>query len=107
MPMGLTNSPASYMHMINFKLKGLIGKICFAYVDDLIGCVWMDEKRTHVEFKNGISMSTLFHLKLNLDKCSFLQRALEYLGHKVSSNGITPLERNVEKVLNFPQPKKS
>ena len=36
MPMGLINCPATYMRMINFKLKGLIGKICFAYVDDLI-----------------------------------------------------------------------
>ena len=106
MPMGLINSPATCMRMINFKLKGLIGKICFAYVDDLL--VFGQTKEEHMQ-----NLKTVFqrlretHLKLNPDKCSFVQRELKYLGHKVSPNGIAPLERNVEKVLNFPQLKKS
>ena len=33
-----------------------------------------------------------------------MQRELEYLGHKVTPEGIMPLEKNVEKILNFPQP---
>lgn len=36
MPMELINSPATYQRMANFKHKGLIGTICFIYLDDLI-----------------------------------------------------------------------
>ena len=104
MPMGLINSPETYMRMINFKLKGLIGKICFAYVDDLI--VFGSTKEEHMQnLKTVFQRLRKTNLKLNPDKCSFFQRELEYLGHKVSPNGITQFERNVEKVLNFSQPK--
>ena len=41
---------------------------------------------------------------LNPDKCTFLQRELEYLGHEITPEGIKPLKRNVEKVINFPAP---
>ena len=64
MPMGLINSPATYMRMINFKLKGLIGKICFAYVDDLF--VFERTEEEHMQ-----NLKTVFqrlretHLKLN------------------------------------------
>ena len=44
------------------------------------------------------------HLMLNPDKFSFLQRELECLGHKITSKGIQLLQRNVEKIINFPEP---
>ena len=103
MPQGLINSPATYQRMMNYKLRGLIGNICFVYVDDLIVF-----GRTLEEYMKNIRI--VFdrlretNLMLNPDKCSFLQQELEYLGHKVTPEGIRPLERNVEKVLNFPKP---
>lgn len=36
MPFGLKNSPATFQRMMNSALRGLIGKICFAYLDDII-----------------------------------------------------------------------
>ena len=42
---------------------------------------------------------------LNPDKCAILQKKLEYLGHEITPDGIKPLERNVEKIINFPEPK--
>lgn len=104
MPMGLINSPATYQRMINFKLRGLIGKVCFIYVDDLI--VFGSSPEEHIR-----NLYTVFdrlretRLMLNPDKCTFLQRELEYLGHRITPEGIKPLERNAEKILNFPQPK--
>ena len=72
--------------MINIKLRGLIGKICFAYVDDLIVF-----GRTLEEYFNNLRtvFNRLRETKLmhNPDKCSFLQRELEYLGHKITPKG--------------------
>ena len=103
MPMGLINAPATYQRMINFKLRGLIGTICFVYVDDLI--VFGSTIEEHAK-----NLRTVFNrlretkLSLNPDKCSFLQKNLEYLGHEVTADGIKPLKRNVDKILNYPVP---
>ena len=103
LPMGLINSPATYQRCVNFKLRGLIGKICFIYIDDLI--VIGKTKEEHLK-----NLRIVFNrlretkLMLNPDKCSFLQKELEYLGHKITPQGIKPLERNVEKIMNFPVP---
>ena len=41
---------------------------------------------------------------LNLDKSSFLQGELEYLGHKIIAESIKPLAQNVEQIIDFLQP---
>ena len=104
MPQGLKNSPATYQRAMNYKLRGLIGKICFVYVDDLI--VFGKTFEEYVKnLRTVLNRLRETGLRLNPDKCLILQQELEYLGHKVSTEGIRPLERNVEKILNFPIPK--
>ena len=41
---------------------------------------------------------------LNLDKCSFVQHEIEYLGHKITVDGIVPLHRHVDALLLQPHP---
>ena len=36
MPFGLTNAPSVFQQGMHVVLKGLIGKICLAYLDDII-----------------------------------------------------------------------
>lgn len=104
MPMGLINSPATYQRMMNFKLRGLIGKVCFIYVDDLI--IFGTTPEEHLKnLRMVFDRIRETRLMFNPDKCAFLQQELEYLGHEVTPEGIKPLKRNVEKVLNFPQPR--
>lgn len=43
-------------------------------------------------------------LELRMDKCRFLQSEIEYLGYKVSAGGISPNERGVDAIKNFPVP---
>lgn len=44
-------------------------------------------------------------LQLRLDKCSFLQTKIQYLGYEISNKGITPNPDNVNAIHNFPIPK--
>ena len=43
-------------------------------------------------------------MNLNLDKCNFLKQQVEYLGHIVGSNGVSPLPDKVKAIQDFPQP---
>ena len=43
-------------------------------------------------------------LVLNLDKCSFVKHEIEYLGHKITVDGIIPLHRHVDALLLQPHP---
>ena len=43
-------------------------------------------------------------LVLNLEKCSFGQGEIDYLGHKITSAGMIPLCKHVEALLLQPQP---
>ena len=40
----------------------------------------------------------------NPNKCQFGIPELDFLGHRVNKNGITPLPEKVEAIRNFPQP---
>lgn len=43
-------------------------------------------------------------LKLSLDKCQSCQPKVKYLGHIVSSEGVSPDPAKIEAVTNWPQP---
>lgn len=43
-------------------------------------------------------------LKLHPEKCHFMQREVEFLGHKVSSEGISTLEEKVSTIRDWPVP---
>jgi hypothetical protein len=44
-------------------------------------------------------------LCLNFRKCSFFQKEIEYLGYKISKQGISPLKGKIEAVTEAPQPR--
>ena len=46
-----------------------------------------------------------FGLVINPAKCLWAKSSVPFLGHEVAAAGITPLDRHVEAVKNFPQPR--
>ncbi len=45
-----------------------------------------------------------YGLVLNIEKCSFAQSAVDFLGHRITAEGASPLESHVAAVQDFPQP---
>ena len=43
-------------------------------------------------------------LKLKPSKCHFLLRQVQYLGHTISDQGVSPDATTIEAVKNFPKP---
>lgn len=104
MPFGLKNAPATFQRMMNEVLKNFIGKICYVYLDDII--VFSTSLEEHLDSLNKI-FETLqeANLKVSLNKCDFLKKESEFLGHIVTHNGIKPNPHKIVAIKNFPIPK--
>ena len=46
MPFGLCNAPSTYKWLMSGVLQGLIGRICLAYLDDVI--VFLKKRSNHI-----------------------------------------------------------
>ena len=44
------------------------------------------------------------NVRINLDKCKFLQESVEYLGHKIDKNGVSPILEKLEAIRDAPAP---
>jgi len=105
MPFGLCNAPATFQRLMDCTMRGLNYEVCLIYLDDII--VFSPDVATHFE-RLEVVLARLMgaNLKLKPNKCSFLQRSVDFLGYKVSGRGIETDERKIDAVLRWPVPTK-
>ena len=101
MPFGLRNASQSFQRFINEIVRDL--EFVFAYVDDLL--IASKNEQEHLRHLEIVFQRLVAHgLLINISKCELGKPTLEYLGHKVTSTGISPLPTKVEAIKEFPQP---
>lgn len=104
MPFGLKNAPATFQRAMNNILGDCIGKICYVYLDDIIIIGFNLEN--HLEnVSKVLKRLSDFNLKIQLDKCEFLKREREFLGHIITPKGVKPNPDKVKKILEWNLPK--
>ena len=104
MSFGLKNAPATFQQTMEIVLRGLEGKICFVYLDDI--SIFGQTMEEHLErLEKILERLATVGLKIKLNKCSFLQSQLKYLGHIVTSEGIKPNLEKIDTIQNYPVPK--
>ncbi|KAG1946736.1 hypothetical protein F2P79_013286 [Pimephales promelas] len=104
MPMGLTNAPPTFQRLMELVLRGLNWKVCLVYLDDvLVFSRTFNEHLTSLE--EVFSRFRSAGLKLKGSKCHFARSEVSYLGHVVSSQGLRPDEKNLDKVRSWPTPR--
>lgn len=106
LPMGLKISPSSFSRVMTLAMSGLNMEKCFIYLDDLV----VFGRSLDLHNKNLIDVFERLrkvNLKLNPNKCNFLQTKLLYLGHIVSEKGVLPDPEKNKAVQNYPVPKNS
>ena len=82
-------------------LRGL--PFVFIYLDDVL--IASRTRKLHIEhLRVVLELLVQNGLVLNLDKCSFVQHKIEYLGHKITADGIIPLRCHVDALLLQPHP---
>ena len=103
MPFGLTNAPAIFQAMMNSIFSDILDVFVVIYLDDiLIFSPTIDSHRLHVSAV--LSRLREHNLYAKLSKCSFDQDNVEFLGHSISSFGISPLPEKVSAVLSWQSP---
>ena len=101
MPFGLRNAAQTFQRFIDQVLRGL--PFCYAYIDDLL--VASSSPEQHQEHLRQVLQRLSEHgMVINPSKCQFGTAELDFLGHRVSTQGIHPLEEKVRAIRDFPQP---
>ena len=101
--MGLSSSAQSFQRLLDHVLDGVEG--CFIYLDDIM--LYASNLADHDSIlEEVLKRLDGAGLSIALDKCLFAKESIDYLGYKVSKNGIKPLERKIECIKKFPVPTK-
>ncbi|KAJ8875611.1 hypothetical protein PR048_023507 [Dryococelus australis] len=80
MPFGLINAPSTFAKLMNDTLAGLIGQVCFAYLDDIV----FSKTEKHISnLRLVFDKLRAANLKLKPENCNFMSN---YLGHEISKD---------------------
>ena len=103
-PMGLTGSPPTFQCLVEKVLVGLTWKLCVPYLDDII--IFSSTPAEHLKRLRLVFQRFRAHnLKINPDKCDFFKMKVQFLGHKVSQDGLEVDPIKIEAVQKFPVPR--
>ena len=100
MTFGIRNTSQIFPRYINSALGDL--DFVYLYIDDiLIASPSLEEHYSHL--RTVFERLKKFHLRLNVDKCTFVAEEFEFLGYLVNGEDIRPIPSRVEAILNFPK----
>jgi len=84
MPFGMTGAPATFQREMNRILFPLIGKCVFNFIDYIL--IYSKTVEEHIQYiKQVLAIFKKYKLKINIEKCHFMQTEVEVLGHKIST----------------------
>ena len=100
-PFGLSNAAQTFQRMMDRTVDGLEG--VFPYMDD--SRVGSPDRETHLQHLSDFFAALAANgLAINLEKCVFAVPNLEFLGHKISAAGSSPLADQVDAIKSCPPP---
>ncbi len=84
-------------------LQPVIHKCAVYYLDDvIIYSRIIEDHMKHIQCV--LNLLREGGLKIKSSKCSFLQKAVKYLGHIISEDGLRPDPKLTEAIINYPTP---
>ncbi|GBG80353.1 hypothetical protein CBR_g30721 [Chara braunii] len=104
MPFGLTNAPTTFQVAMTNEFRAMLDRFVLVYLDDIL--VYSRTLEEHLDHLRRV-LETLRRAKFkaNRDKCEFVRQELEYLGHFVTPQGISPLSDKIEAVQEWSEPR--
>ena len=101
MPFGLRNAAQTFQRFIDEVLRGL--DFVYAYIDDVLIASTTAEEHLH-HLRIIFQRFQDYGIVINPSKSEFGSASLDFLGHHVSAEGISPLSSKVQIIQDFPPP---
>eukprot|EP00731_Ephydatia_muelleri_P001691 Em0001g1691a len=101
LPFGVASAPAIFQRAMESLLQGL--KHVAVYLDDILitGQSEADHLRTLEDVLGRLEAAGM---RLKAAKCLFMQKEVEYLGHRITSEGIHPAAEKLRAIKDSPAP---
>ena len=104
LPFGLCNAPATFSRLMDRVLAGLHWETCLFCLDDIIvfSSTWEEHLTRLCQVFERLRHA---NLKLGADKCTFAAKEVNYLGHRVTEEGLLPDSSLLAAIREIPPPK--
>ena len=101
LPFGITSAPAIFQRIMEGILQGM-PNVC-VYLDDIL--VTGESEQVHLKTLDEV-LRRLGEagIRLKQAKCAFMKSSVEYLGHKISADGIRPTTEKLRAINDAPPP---
>ncbi len=104
MPFGLTNAPSAFQHFINNVLSDFVDQFCVIYLNNIL--IYSPDQQAHDgHVRRVLKRLQEYNLFAKASKCKFDQSEVEFLGFRVSTEGIKPNPGKVQTIHDWPAPK--
>ena len=101
MPFGLMAAPLTFSRVM-LQVLGHIKNV-YIYLDDII--IFSEDLESHLKTLGEVlECFERAGLKIKFGKCQFLQKELDYLGHKINEHGIMMQGGKIKAMLEYPAP---
>ena len=104
MPLGLTNAPATFMHMMNDTFHEFLDDFVVIFIDDIL--IYSRTPQEHLQhLRKVLTLLRTHRLFAKASKCVFGVSEIDFLGHTISADGIMVDKAKVKAILEWPEPK--
>ena len=104
LPMGLTNAPATFQHMMNSTFRDLLDRCVLVFLDDIV--VYSSTLEQHlIDVRAALTRLRANNLYAKKSKCDLFMHEIEFLGHHVGRDGLRVMADKVKSVQEWPTPR--
>jgi hypothetical protein len=103
MSFGLTNAPAYFMYLMNSVFMQELDKFVVVFIDDIL--IYSKNPEDHaIHLRIVLQKLRDHHLYAKFSKCEFWLGTVKFLGHTISSDGISVDPSKVQEVMDWKPP---
>jgi len=105
MPFGLTNAPAAFQRFVNTVFADMLDVCVVVYLNDIL--IYSKDMESHQQHVQEVLRRLRLHgLFAKPEKCEFHSDSVEYLGYRLSPEGLTMSLDKIQTISDWPEPRK-